>query len=760
MALLAGATLFSVRLSGPPSALASDASPAEFSAGRAFQDVTAMARSPHPMGSAAHGEVRNYLLARFRALGLEPQVQTAVVTSPGGQHVGRIRNVMARLRGRKGPEAIALVAHYDSRDGSPGASDDGAGVATLLETLRALRAGPPLEHDVILLITDGEEAGLLGAKGFVSSHPWAKDVRLVINLEARGTRGAVQMFQTGKSNLALIRAFGEAVPAPCATSLASTLYEWLPNDTDFSVFLKAKMVGYNFAFIEAPWNYHTPLDNPAQQDPRSLQQMGDACLALTRHWGSRDLAVRAPSSAVYFNPLGHTFLSVPADWALPVALLLLGLLLVGGVLAVRRGRLRPWASLAGLAMPLLGIPLALGVAAGASFGLSQAHRALLNSREDTFFYNDGYGVALLCLGLLTQWILFRVCSARLGWRNLAFGATFLLCLLGLALSVVLPGLSHLFLWPALFAVPGVLLSLGEESTWKLWVVGMLATLPFLLMASPLLGTLAQTMGMELPVFAGFAFFGGLFFWVAIPAVEGLHRLESRALPAGLIVCVLLGILAARQTTLFSIPTVQFSNIRYCMDLSGGHAFWVTHESMKSEWTRPFLLNPERGLPFQVDPRDSGGWIHSHAPMVPWPKARLEVEEDGESGGFRHLRVRIVPLRPLEDFRLLGTGPLPSLARIDGVQARPRRLDDGKTWYLGLLAPGDEGFLVELTFPAKAGLPGLDLVEMAQGLPDVPGWTPRPMPPGILPVGFGNSTWVRWHLPVPSASSASPALPEK
>src|SRR4029453_6210943 len=91
--------------------------------------------------------------------------------------VGYIRNVLARFPGRTpGGPAVVLMAHYDGVPGGPAAADAGSGPAAILETLRALRAGPPLAHDVIALITDGEEAGLLGAAAFVREHAWAKDV--------------------------------------------------------------------------------------------------------------------------------------------------------------------------------------------------------------------------------------------------------------------------------------------------------------------------------------------------------------------------------------------------------------------------------------------------------------------------------------------------------------------------------------------------------------------------------------------------------
>ena len=106
----------------------------EFSAGRAMKDVAAMAQAPHPTGSVEACKVRDYLTARLRDLGFEVAIQKGVAAeqfpTPSGPLVsgGVVENIIARMPGEN-PElkAVALMAHYDSVAGSPGAADDAAG---------------------------------------------------------------------------------------------------------------------------------------------------------------------------------------------------------------------------------------------------------------------------------------------------------------------------------------------------------------------------------------------------------------------------------------------------------------------------------------------------------------------------------------------------------------------------------------------------------------------------------------------------------
>jgi Zn-dependent M28 family amino/carboxypeptidase len=252
---------------------------------------------------------------------------------------------MARLAGRSGTKAILLVSHYDSVTTGRGASDDASGVATLLETARALQGGPALKNDVILLFTDGEEVGLLGARAFVEAHPWAKEIGLALNFDSGGGTGIVYTYETSPGNAGIIKEYAKAVPYPVASSMMYEVYRTMPNDSDFSLLKQAGVPGFNFAHLGSKSRYHTLMDNPDNLDRRSLQHHGFNALSLVRHFGGLDLSnLRRDGNLVYFGIVNKGLLYYPEAWALPLAILT-ALIFIGlAVFGWRRGKV----SLAGL----------------------------------------------------------------------------------------------------------------------------------------------------------------------------------------------------------------------------------------------------------------------------------------------------------------------------------------------------------------------------------------------------------------------------
>jgi hypothetical protein len=505
----------------PPRPLSENAPPAEFSAVRAAKHLETIAIKPHAVGSVAHDEVRDLLISKWRELGFEPEVQNAAVTDEKRGIRTNVQNVLVRMKGTGSAKALMLAAHYDTTRLSFGAADDGAAVAAFLETARALKAGPPLKNDIIFLITDGEEVALLGARAFVFEHPWAADVGLVLNFEARGTSGPSVMFETSRGNTRLIREFAQASPFPRANSLAVTIYRLMPNSTDLTVFMAAGMPGMNFAFIGGPQDYHTPMDSLAHLDLSSLQHHRSYALALARHFGNSGIPEKETSDAVYFNIIGSVLVRYSQATAFVLASLAAGLLILAGVLGLRRKALCPKNIARCGAFALAGLVLipALLILFSKTIGLS--HGTWLPAGN--YGANAFYLAALILLALAIFLLLFRLFRSHVGWPDLAFAAAVTELMVTFGLALVLPGVSFLTGVPVLFSAAALtsLFTFKQEnlrSQGKTWIV-ILASVPAVLVFVPLISLFFTAMGLNLIGTAGLSVLLVLLFWTLIPAFE-------------------------------------------------------------------------------------------------------------------------------------------------------------------------------------------------------------------------------------------------
>lgn len=301
----------------------------EFSVDRALIHLKKISEQPHYVGTNAHAEVRNYLVEQLEKMGLQPHVQIQEVFNDKW-HVGtQTYNVLARIKGTDNTsKAVMLLSHYDSSPhASLGASDAGSGVVTILEGVSAfLNSGKQAKNDIIILISDAEELGLLGAKAFVNHHPWAKDVGLVINFEARGSGGpSYMLLETNGGNANLIKAFGKAHPSHAVgNSLMYSVYKMLPNDTDLTIFREdGNIDGFNFAFIDDHFDYHSQQDSFERLNKNTLLHQGSYCTAMLNYFANANLnTLKNEKDFVYFNFPFIGVIYYPFDWILPIVVVL------------------------------------------------------------------------------------------------------------------------------------------------------------------------------------------------------------------------------------------------------------------------------------------------------------------------------------------------------------------------------------------------------------------------------------------------------
>ncbi|MDP1617005.1 M20/M25/M40 family metallo-hydrolase [Phenylobacterium sp.] len=660
-----------------PRPLPADAPAEAFSSARAFEDIKVIARAPHPTGTPANFAVRDHLTSRMAALGLSPRV---VVDRPFSSRVysgrtnmsgGRVENVIGVLPGRDpAAPALGLMAHYDSVAGSPGAADDAAGVAAALEIVRAFRARGQPERDVVLIMTDGEEAGLLGAQAFFQNDPLAARIGFVINMEARGSAGRANMFETGPDNGPTIDLFIRTSPGSPSNALAVFAYEQMPNDTDFSVPRRQGIPGLNYAFVGRQFDYHSPTSTVENLSARSVQDLGDQSLAAAVAVAYSDTLPGQGPNRVYARTFAGHMLAYPpvVGWAVIAAAILL--LTLAGLQARKSSTPLRWLDagqgvLAGLYVLVAGaIVLRFARrASGAGFGFLEQHLLLAQAaRFEAVLILLALGVVLLAAAALAKGGMrlttaLAPLAAALGCQifgdwdlvGLALGVTAAVIALAafgraaerssawvgllasgvagaIALQILAPTTAFLIAWPMLVAAGAAALSgLGERRPLGL-------RLALIILCGAGLGWLA---GMAHAVFVSLdmvellaltAWLAAFFLWpFAHPKIGGAGRVTALlVLGSGLALLALM-----RVDPPWSERHPRATLAYYLVDQTADKAYRVEAAPTLSDWSRRALNAPDGDVPrLEAPPLPRGPVWATPAPMLNLPSPSLELDGGG------------------------------------------------------------------------------------------------------------------------------------
>jgi hypothetical protein len=558
-----------------------------FSASRA-KDILGrvLDRAPHFVGTAANARMRQQILEEFRHVGYEPTVQEASVCSREGT-CARVSNVLARLPGTGPGKAVMLACHYDSVGAGPGASDDGMGVAAVLEIAKILKSEPPRRNSIVFLIDDGEEAGLLGAEAFAAEHPWAHEIGAVVNLEARGTSGASLLFETSEDNRWLVRLAAAALPRPNTSSIFYTIYKYLPNDTDLTVFRAYRMPGVNFACVGDVAHYHTPLDNFKNASPATLQHHGENALAMARALAGADLDLPHRGNAVFFDVFGAAIWGWPDEATLPLAVAAVLLVAMSIRRRIRRGELNGRATLWGIvaALAMLAAPIATCLAA---VGLLKVVGAL---PTQWVAHPQWLLISLWLLSVLAAWVSADKLAARAGGSGFWAGIWLLWSFTALVLAVIAPGLSFVFLVPALAAG----LVGWSDSRWSFLVAPAAASFFWL----PIAWFLYDGLGSRST--AVLAASVALTASTLAPAFSNLAQDLRRKIVVGLAAAAAVSLLVTSVSRPFSADSPERMQIGWHGDADSG----------KSRW----LVFPESGA---LPPAIQEAMSFTKAPVPPFP----------------------------------------------------------------------------------------------------------------------------------------------
>lgn len=629
----------------------------EFSTSRALEHVKKIADKPHYVGSENHESVAAFIQEELKNLGLTPLVQEGYSLTEWGNLV-KAKNIMARIEGSGAGKALVLLSHYDSapHSASKGAADDGVGVAAILESVRAYQAKRTAhKNDIIILFTDAEELGLNGAAAFVSQHAWAKDVGFVLNLEARGSAGpSFMLMETNNGNAALVRAFSDAGCAyPAASSLMYSIYKMLPNDTDLTVFREnAKIQGFNFAFIDDHFNYHTAQDDVAHLDLRSLAHQGSYLVPLMTYFGNADLSrLDSDQDNVYFNA-PFLFIDYPFSWIFPM--LIICLVLLFGVIMVGIGkRILAPADIGKGFLVMLGAMATTGLAIYFGWKIVLGANSNYNEILQGFTYNGHtYMAAFMALAIAISFLWYG--NLKTDNQVYAYSVAPLIfwTIICLLLGIYLPGASF-FIIPVLAATIILGIFVATQRSWQ--GITLVLSIPALCIFVPLMWTLPIGLGLKILFASGLLLM--LTFGLMLPVFGSFGQKRLWAA-----ICFLAAIgffIQAHFSTDWKKGQAKPNSLVYVHDVDSGKSVWATYDSKPDDWTKAFLTqNP--GTPGRLNSLElfskygTKFTFSAPAPEKNLPQPDIQFLRDTVANGQRYLKIQITPQRKVNRYDILAS----------------------------------------------------------------------------------------------------------
>ena len=611
-------------------------------------------------------------------MGLETSLQEGLTLGLEDEELCQATNILAKLKGSETGKALLLLSHYDSDPHTSfGASDAGSGVATILEGVRAfLSETQEFKNDIIILFTDGEELDLNGAHLFVNEHPWAKDVGLVLNFESRGSGGASYMFmETNGGNGKLIEEFAAAnLQYPAANSLAYSVYKMLPNDTDLTIFREdGDIEGFNFAFIDDHFDYHTELDIAERLDQNTLAHQGSYLMPLLKHFSNTSLNdLKRSDDYIYFNIPFFRLVTYPFTWIWPMLGLAIVLFLVLLIAGFRKKALHLPQILKGF-VPLL-LALIINVVVGLySWSILKWLYPHYKDILHGFTYNGYTYIAAFVLFSAGTcfWIYHKF--RKVDTPNLLVAPIFLWLIICGAIAVYLPGASF-FIVPVFPLLASFLVVINQKDP-SPYLLTFLA-LPALLIFSPYIKLFPVALGLKMMVAA--TALTTLTFMLLLP-VFGYYKIKNKLAS----ICALLFIgfmISAHWNSNFSIASPKPTSLLYVLDADSGKAKWATYEKVLSEWTAQYL-GSEKETPTTLanntipSKYNSGFTYVSEAPVKDIPLSLIEKTKDTIVAGTRFVELCIRPQRLVNRLDIFTGKTSISRATINNIPIPKERLQN-------------------------------------------------------------------------------------
>jgi len=627
-----------------------DSAKTTFSVDRALQHLEEISAQPHYFGSPEHDRVKDYLIKQLENLGLEVQVQKGYSYDKKWKCLVKVENILAKIEGSDNTKALMLLSHYDSNPHSSlGASDDGSGIVTILEGLRAFLSNKKKpKNDIVILFSDAEELDLNGAHLFVTEHPWAKDIGLILNFEARGSGGpSYTLIETNGGNHNMIEGFKKSNPDyPVANSLMYSVYKMLPNDTDLTPMKEeGNIEGFNFAFIDDHFDYHTALDNYARLDRNTLEHQGSYLMPLLNYFSNADLKdMKSNFDDVYFNVPLLKLISYPFAWIIPMLVLTIILFLWLLIDGLRKKAIGGKDILKGF-VPFLLVLIINGLIGYFGWNLLKSIYPQYGEILHGFPYNGhDYIWAFSFLSMGICFLVYHKFSRSENTGSLMIAPLFFWLVICSAVAFKLKGAAF-FIIPLIFGLIS-LYFINKQKTPYLFLLVFLAG-PALFILSPFV--LMFPVGLGLKMLLASTIFITLIFGLLV-SVFGYF--DKRKQLSYILFLIALGFfISAHINSSFNEDRPKPNSLVYVFDADSKTAIWATYDHLLDEWTKSLITDHPEESPDGNDVAFRSKYNNQFsftktAAIKSLPSSKLNIIKDTLVGENRRIELMMVLQRPV------------------------------------------------------------------------------------------------------------------
>ncbi|MCF8319833.1 MAG: M20/M25/M40 family metallo-hydrolase [Flavobacterium sp.] len=624
----------------------------EYSTKRALEKVKVISENPHFIGSNNHKIVGDYLVKELQKMGLETQIQEGTSLTDWGNLTKPI-NILARIKGSDSSKALLLLSHYDSapHSYSHGASDDASGIATILEGVRAfLENKTTHKNDIIILFSDSEELGLNGAALFVTKSNWAKEVGLVLNFEARGSAGpSYMLMEVNKGNANMVKEFTAANPSyPVSNSLMYSIYKMLPNDTDLMVFREqGKIQGFNFAFIDNHFNYHTAQDDFNHLSTKTMEHQGTYLVPLLNYFANSDLtSLQSSDDYVYFNtPIN--FVSYPFSWVFPMVLIAAFLFLFLIFIGLGK-RVLVFSEMGKGFLIFLGALLVSGITTFFGWKLLLKIYPQYHDILHGFTYNGhDYIGAFVFLSLAISLLFYSHSNSENKTENYSIAPLFIWILINFAIAFYLPGAGFIII-PLFFSLFMLAYFVTTQKTKP--ILNLILSIPSLIILVPFITMFP--IGLGLKILTGSAVLTVLVFGLLLPIFGSFPRKGFWAL---VLLLISIGFfIKASFNSGYAIGTAKPNSLLYVYNADSKKAVWTTYDVNLDSWTKFYLgENPKSAVELNKNPLfskyNSEFTYSAKAEVKKLSEPKISFLQDSIAGSQHYYKIKITPNRSVNRY---------------------------------------------------------------------------------------------------------------